>query len=142
MRRIDLVRQAVDEQLSDTYDLLAMRLIHPPPGVEVDIQKEIDDLYVYPERLQASYRDEWRSIAIRALFEHGFPDHWRSDEENLQRSLAELREQAIPRCIHNHHRLFRRLGEVLEIQASENTVVFPAPRRRALMKLIWPENGG
>ncbi|MCM0613895.1 hypothetical protein KFJ24_15515 [Marinobacter sediminum] len=37
--------------------------------------------------------------------------------------------------------LFRALGEVLENERSDRTVVFPDPRRRALMELIWPERG-
>jgi hypothetical protein len=139
MRRIDLVRNAVAEQLNDPYDLLAMRLIFPPDWSEVKIEREISDLYVYPERLEASYCDEWRAIAVRAVFKHGFSDHWRSDEENLDLYFLYLRQEAIPRCIHNHIDLFRSLGEVLQIEQSGNTIRFPDARRRALMKIIWPE---
>ncbi|MBO6809915.1 MULTISPECIES: hypothetical protein [Marinobacter] len=56
MSRIDLVKTAVDEQLNDCYDLLAMRMLFPPDQVEVTIEQEIKDLYVYPERLQTGYR--------------------------------------------------------------------------------------
>ncbi|WP_150911845.1 hypothetical protein [Marinobacter halotolerans] len=139
MSRIDLVKQVVAEQLDDPYYLLALRLIFPPDRVEVEIDKEISDLYVYPERLEASYRDEWRSIATRALFRYAFGDHWRSDEENLNRYVCFLRDEAIPRCIHNHIDLFRNLGEVLQIQQSDNTVSFPHPGRQALMDIIWPK---
>jgi hypothetical protein len=98
MSRIDLVRQMVEEQLDDPYYLLALRLIFPPDRVEVKTDKEISDLYVYPERLEA-----------------------------------------IPRCIHNHIDLFRRLGEVLKIRQSDNTIIFPDPGRRAVMDIIWPK---
>lgn len=141
MDRIERVRQAVDRELDDAYDLLAMRLLFPPLGIKVSISDEISDLYTYPERLESSYRDEWRSLAIRAVFKHGFSDHWRSDEDNLQRYLDHLKGELIPRCIHNNSVLFRRLGEVLQIQSSDNTLVFPSPRRRALMSLIWPDGG-
>jgi len=139
MSRIDLVRQVVADQLDDPYYLLALRLIFPPDRVEVKIDKEISDLYVYPERLNASYRDDWRSIATRALFRNAFGDHWRSDEENLNRYVSFLRDEAIPRCIHNHIDLFRKLGEVLQILQSDNTVSFPHPGRQALMDIIWPK---
>ncbi|GBO84403.1 MAG: hypothetical protein FH752_18560 [Marinobacter adhaerens] len=56
MSRIDLVKTAVGEHLDDSYDLLAMRLLFPPDHVEVKIEQEIKDLYVYPERLQTGYR--------------------------------------------------------------------------------------
>ena len=46
MSRIDLVKAAVDEQLNDSYDLLAMRMLFPPDHVEVKIDQEIKDLYV------------------------------------------------------------------------------------------------
>jgi len=139
MSRIDLVKAAVDEQLNDSYDLLAMRMLFPPDHVEVKIEQEIRDLYVYPERLETGYRDEWRAIATRALFRNAFGDHWRPDEENLARYMIFLRDQAIPRCVHENIELFRMLGEVLTIAGSENAIAFPDPRRRALMKIIWPE---
>ncbi|TGN39462.1 hypothetical protein [Marinobacter confluentis] len=139
MNRIEVVRQAVAQQLDDPYDLLAMRLMFPPDRAVVRIDKEISDLYAYPERLQASYRDEWLAIATRAVFRNAFSDHWRSDEENLDDYLRYLRSQAIPKCIHDHIELFRKLGEVLQIDRSDNTIAFPDPGRRALMKIIWPD---
>lgn len=139
MSRINLVRQVANEHLGDVYSLLAMRILYPPDRVEVGIEKEIEDLYIYPERLDSSYRDEWRSITTRALVDHGFPDHWRTDEENLEAYVNYLRDEAIPRCIHNNIQLFRRLGEVLQIAESDNTLTFPDPRRRALLRMIWPE---
>lgn len=141
MSRIDLVKTAVDEQLNDCYDLLAMRMLFPPDQVEVTIEQEIKDLYVYPERLETGYRDEWRAIATRALFRNAFGDHLRSDEENLERYLEFLRNEAIPRCVHENIELFRMLGEVLSISRSDNAIAFPDPKRRALMKIIWPERG-
>lgn len=142
MSRIDLVKAAVDEQLNDSYDLLAMRMLFPPDHVEVKIDQEIRDLYVYPERLDTGYRDEWRAIATRALFRNAFEDHWRPDEENLDRYLGFLRDEAIPRCVHDNIELFRMLGEILAIAKSDNTTAFPDPKRRALMRIIWPEKGG
>ena len=142
MSRIDLVKQAMDEQLDNSYDLLALRILFPPDSVVVKIEQEIRDLYVYPERLETSYRDEWRSIVARALIRNAFADHWRTDQENLNRYLAYLRDHAIPRCVHDNIGVFRMLGEVLAISESENAVVFPDPRRQALMKMIWPEKAG
>lgn len=139
MSRIDLVRQAVAEQLDNPYDLLALRLIYPPDRIQVPIEKEINDLYMYPERLGSSYYDEWRGLAVRGLFTHGFTEHWRTEPENLQQHLEFLRREAIPRCIHDHIELFRRLGEILQIADADNTLVFRGPKRRAVMKLIWPE---
>jgi hypothetical protein len=52
-----------------------------------------------------------------------------------------LRDQAIPRCVHENIDLFRMLGEVLAIGRSDNAIAFPDPKRRALMKIIWPEKG-
>ena len=87
MSRIERVRRAVAEHLDDPYSLLALRLLFAPERVVVTIEDEIRDLYTYPERLNASYADEWRRIATRAVFDGAFDD----------------------------------------------------PGRRALMKLIWPE---
>ncbi|MFO7992563.1 MAG: hypothetical protein R6U69_00215 [Marinobacter sp.] len=139
MSRIELVRHFVDEQLNDPYDLLAMRLMFPPDRIEVEIDQEINDLYAYPERLEAGYRHEWRAIAIRALFNHAFTDHWRSDRDNLDCYLKSLRDQAIPGCIRENVGLFRILGEILTIARSDNAITFPDPGRQALMTMIWPE---
>lgn len=139
MSRIDLVQRVVRGNLNNPFDLLAMRLMYPPDRIEVTIDKEINDLYTYPERLQTSYCDEWRSLAVRGLFRHGFSDHGRADETNLENYLGFLRNEAIPRCIVANSELFRCLGEVLLIAQADNTLVFRDPKRRAVMKLIWPE---
>lgn len=139
MNRIELVRQAVEQHLSDINDLLAMRLLFPPEQVVVAIEKEIQDLYAYPERLETSHRDEWQSIAVKALHKHGFDGNGQTDQQSLNAYLAFLRVDVIPRCIQDHPALFRSLEEVLAIQQSENTITFPDPRRRALMRMIWPK---
>lgn len=139
MSRIELVRQAVAEQLDEPHALLALRLLFPPQRVAVSIEDEIRDLYTYPERLNASYTDEWRAIATRAIFERAFDDAGRSDQANLEQYLRYLRDDAIPGCIQDHPELFRSLHDIQRILESDNTVTFPDPGRLALMKLIWPE---
>ena len=139
MTKTNLIEDVLANDLNDIYDLLALRLLFAPQEWTMDIEQDIRDLYVYPERLDSSYRDEWRRIAKRALFREGFPDHWLDDRENLSRYVRFLQKEAIPRCIHNHIELFRMLGEVLNIQRCSRTVVLPNPRRRALDALIWPE---
>lgn len=141
MSRINTVRSAVNEQLNDSHDLLAIRLLFPPDRVEVKIEQEIKDLYAYPERLMTGYRDEWRGLATRALFKNAFADHSRSDQENLQRYLNDLRHHSIPRCMEENIELFGMLAEIIAIARSHNTVAFPDPQRQALMKIIWPERG-
>ncbi len=140
MNKIELVRQSVEQHLSDIHDLLAMRLLFPPEQSVVAIEKEILDLYLYPERLETSYRDEWQSIAVKGVYTNGFADHGRTDRKNLDVYLGFLREQAIPRSTQDHSRLFRALEEVLAIQRSDNTIPFPGPGRRFLMHLIWPKD--
>jgi hypothetical protein len=142
MNKIELVRQSVDQHLGNVNDLLAMRLIFPPEQSVVSIEKEILDLYLYPERLETSYQDEWKSIALKAVYKKGFPDQWRTDQDNLDVYLGFLRDQAIPRCIHDHLSLFQTLEEIMAIQRSDNTITFPDPKRQALMRLIWPEEKG
>jgi len=126
-------------RLNDSYDLLSMSLLFPPDYVVVKIDQEIRDLYVYPERLDSGYCDEWRAIATRVLFRNAFGEHWRSDEENLQLYLKYLRSQAIPKCVHQNVELFRMLGEALAIARSTNTIAFPDRQRQALINIIWPE---
>lgn len=139
MNRVELVRQSVELHLSDIRDLLAMRLSFPPDQMVVSIEKEIQDLYTYPERLETSHRDEWQSIAVKALHRHGFTAAGQTDQQSLDAYLGFLRDEMIPRCIQDHLKLFQSLDEVLAIQQSENTIIFPDPRRRALMRMIWPK---
>lgn len=139
MTRTELIEEVLATQLTDMYDLLALRILFAPDEWTMDIAQDIRDLYIYPERLDGSYRDEWHRIAKRALFREGFRDHWLDDRANLTQYVRSLQQEAIPRCIHNHIELFRMLGEVMEIQRSSRTVLLPNPRRRALDALIWPE---
>mgnify|MGYP003632065180 CR=1 FL=1 len=139
MNRIERVRQSVEQHLNDIHDLLAMRLLFPPEHSVVTIEKEILDLYLYPERLETSYRDEWKAIALKAIYHHGFADHSHTDRDNLDAYLGLLREQRIPHCIQDHLSLFHTLEEILAIQNAGNTLTFPDPRRQSLMRLIWPD---
>ncbi len=140
MNRIERVRQAVEENVKGIETLLAMRLLFPPENPVVTIEQEIFDLYVYPERLESSYRDEWQAIAVKAIYQHAFPDQAESDQNNLQRYLAHLHNLAIPRCQQEHPRLFRALEEIRAIAQAGNTLTFPDPRRKAIARLIWPKD--
>lgn len=139
MDRIELVRHAVEQHLGDISNLLAMRLLFPPDHMVVTIEKEIRDLYTYPERLETSHRDEWKSIAVKALHRKAFIGQGRTDAENLETYIAYLKAEAIPECKLEHNRLFHKFDEILAIQQAENTIMFPDPRRKGLLRLIWPD---
>jgi hypothetical protein len=85
------------------------------------------------------YQDEWKSIALKALYQHGFADHWQTDQDSLDAYLGLLRDRAIPRCIQDHHSLFHTLEEILAIKNAGNTITFPDPKWQALMRLIWSD---
>ena len=142
MNRAERIRALIDGRFDNPYDLLALRLLFPPEHPVVRIDDEIRDLYVYPERLDSSYREEWRRLAVRGLHDHGFADHWESDQDNLERYAEHLARQAIPQCIHEHIDLFRTLGQALAIDQAGNTLRFPDRGRQSVMRLIWPEGNG
>jgi len=130
----DLIRQSLQQQLSDISDLLALRLVYPPQQAVVSIDQEILDLYTYPERLETSYRDEWKAIALKALYRHGVSDEGGTDEQKLEAYLRSLRDDVIPRCKRNNAELFDALEEILAIQRADNTITFPGPGRRKPVK--------
>lgn len=142
MNRAERIRGLIDTRFDNPYDLLALRLLFPPERAVVRIEDEIRDLYTYPERLETSYREEWRGLAIRGIHRDGFADHWRTDQDNLALYADTLARQAIPQCIHNNRALFQTLGKALAVAESANTLRFPDPRRRAVMQMIWPEGEG
>ena len=139
MDRIGLVRKAVEQHLGDIRDLLAMQLLFPPDHLVVTIEKEIRDLYTYPERLQTSHRDEWKAVAVKALHRNAFSGHGQTDQENLKDYLRNLQEVAIIQCKADNPDLFRSLEEVMAIEQSANTVFLPDARRKNVSRLIWPE---
>lgn len=49
----------------DLRELLLLRLAFDDPDDIVDIEQDIDDLMRFPERLNCSYPDEWRSYLKR-----------------------------------------------------------------------------
>lgn len=138
MDRIELVRHAVEQHLGDISNLLAMRLLFPPDHMVVTIEKEIRDLYTYPERLETSHRDEWKSIAVKALHRNGFTGTDETDQQRLNTYLLYLRKQAIPGCVETNRKLFTCLEEILAIQRAVNTVTFRAPKRKASLRQVWP----
>lgn len=142
MNKVEWVRQAVEQHLSDIRTLLAMRLLFPPEQSVVSIDKEILDLYQYPERLESSYRDEWQAIALKALYKHGFADPEQTDQDNLSTYLDYLCKQAIPGSWQRHAPLFSALNEILAIQRASNTLVFPHAGKRAALRRARPAPQG
>lgn len=140
MNRIELARQSVERHLNDIRDLLAMRLLFPPEHTVIAIEKEIRDLYTYPERLETSHRDEWKAIAVKALHRNAFRENGQTDEKNLEDYLGLLQEYAIDQCKTDNAELFRCLEQLLAIEQAANTITFHDAKRREVLRLIWPDH--
>lgn len=136
MNRSDHINQLLEDRFDDPYSLLALRLYFGADDWVQDINRDIDDLYEFPERLHGSYRSEWRSVAVRGIHQHGFTCHRQSDCISLQNYGDFLASEVLPQIVHDHNELFCILGQVLTIVESPRIASFKTPLRRQIEALL------
>jgi hypothetical protein len=116
--------------------LLLLRLAFNNTQDIVDIEQDINDLYLFPERLASSYPDEWRSYIKRHLGKLGLNSDSLADILNDQhqhhsQQLARLHQQV--KCAEpQYNRLINILDEVRASQQSGNVVPLKTPLHRWL----------
>jgi hypothetical protein len=69
--------------------LLLLRVVFDVDKKHSSLDKDIYDLFEYPERLQESYRDEWCSWIKNTLHRHAFRDENKPDCQNLSHYLEQ-----------------------------------------------------
>lgn len=84
MTRNQLIEQTFALQDASAGFLLLLRLILDIDKKNSNLQQDIHDLFEYPERLENSYSDEWRSWIKNVLHRRAFRDRCKSDSDNLK----------------------------------------------------------
>ena len=123
------------EQLSLPV-LFALRLLFDKRDDVSDLDRDIAELAHFPERITASYRQEWefyvRRALIRYLREHS---HTRASIL-IDKILADV--QYIQEQDSRYKAMLRVIEETQTVMTTDNTRVFPSPWRQQIMALMLP----
>ena len=122
-------------RLSDDV-LLALRVLYDDPLDIVDLKQDIDDLTLYPERLQDSYRKEWETYVLKALAEDLKRDEALSASEFIENIMQRVEEVEQNNTAYAAYRPL--VAQAKTINDSGNTFVFPSPFRQQLMAFLLP----
>lgn len=116
--------------------LLALRLYYDSPTERVDIDKDIQELSEFPERLSGSYRAEWESFVKRQVAKQILHDDATPVSDVIETIMADLERMydGDPRF----SRLLEQVRRAEAIEQSDKAKVFPTPLRRQLMALLLP----
>lgn len=116
--------------------LLALRLYYDNAAKGASLDKDIEELSTFPERLSGSYRAEWESLVKREVARQIIQQDTRPVSEVIEVIMAELES-----LYESDSRFLRLLSIVKQAEAFEktdNARVLPTPLRRQLMALLLP----
>ena len=122
-------------RLSDDV-LLALRVLYDDPLDIVDLKQDIDDLTLYPERLQDSYRKEWETYVLKALAEDLKREEALSANEFIENIMERVEEVEKNDTAYAAYRPM--IAQAKSINESGNTLIFPSPFRQQLMAFLLP----
>ena len=122
-------------RLSDDV-LLALRVLYDDPLDVVDLKQDIDDLTLYPERLQDSYRKEWETYVLKALAEDLKREEALSANEFIENIMERVEEVEKNDTAYAAYRPL--IAQAKSINESGNTLIFPSPFRQQLMAFLLP----
>ena len=100
--------------------LLLLRIVTDDEAVASTLERDIQDLYHYPERLTNSYMDEWRSWIKRALRLRAFNAPGLSDALSLQRFIEQQYRQRGAEIEQRFATFKQILQEVKDIEQASN----------------------
>ena len=112
-------------------ELLALRLLFDDPRDIVDLDQDIKDLEFFPERLAASYKQEWIAYigrAIAAQCKSVDEDDERIYAGTIQSKANELQDRDDER----YRRLLAFVSRAQGISENDNVVSMPNPLRKRL----------
>lgn len=116
--------------------LLALRLLYDKPDDISNLDKDINDLARYPERLHDSYRSEWETYVRRALVIALKDSPLSSPAEFVEGVMQEVEE--IQQSSERYFQLKAMVEQAQRIVDADNTHLFPTPWRQQLMALLLP----
>lgn len=116
-------------------ELMTFRLLFDQIDPPQDIEQDLRDLYVYPERLHDSYIDEWRAFIKRAL---------KAQCESVEGLDIEVLQRVVDRNISEKGEWLssalalglETIEHVRAIQEIPNVSAFKHPNSAALHRLI------
>ena len=122
-------------RLSDEV-LLAFRVLYDDPLDIVDLEQDVSELTLYPERLVESYRKEWEVYVLKAMAKALKANSHTSSAEFIASVMKQVEE--IQETSDMFKKLLHHVKSAKRINQAENAIVFPSPLRQQLMAFLLP----
>lgn len=120
--------------------LLLLRVALESPDEVISIEKDIEDLYLFPERLELSYKDEWLAYIKRALacinISQAELQSIMNNNAAVNIEAAKHINQLITAADPQYQRLLNILTEVQQLNRSSNISPLKTPLHRWLEWVI------
>lgn len=134
MTKTELIEQSFGLQSASLSFLLLLRIIVDKP--ESQLEADINDLYLYPGRLQSSYREEWISYIRLQLVKRAFPFNNHTLAKNLNHFIEQQYSIRGEEITAKHERLLRILSDSSNMNNAENIVPINTRFQRSLNGLV------
>lgn len=122
-------------RLSDEV-LFAFRVLYDDPLDIVDLEQDVSELALYPERLTESYRKEWEVYVLKAMAKALKANSHTSSAEFIESVMKQVEE--IQETSDMFKRLIHHVQNAKSISQTKNAIVFPSPLRQQLMAFLLP----
>ena len=114
-------------QKDEIIQLFVYRYLLDRPNDVVKIDKDIDDLVVYPERIVESYPAEWQCFVQSALRRHPEP-------QRVHEQAAVMLQR--PGDFPGYAAMYEKILRALKVYDANNVYVIKHPVRKAIERLI------
>lgn len=116
--------------------LLAFRVLYNDPLDIVDLEQDVLELALYPERLKESYRKEWEVYVLKAMAKALKANSHTSSAEFIESVIKQVEE--IQETSDMFKKLVHHVQNAKSINQTKNAIVFPSPLRQQLMAFLLP----
>lgn len=132
------IAKKLDLKNVDMTLLFALRMVFDRARDIVNLDNDIKDLLIYPERLEGSYRDEWSTYISRAIAKEVKIKVERDGTTSAEDYLSLIEEKVDNLVLSEDARYQHLLSLVKQAQSVSNSKtvsVFPHPLKKQLEKL-------
>lgn len=136
MTRNQLIEQSFGLRDATPNFLLLLRVVLDIDKKNSSLESDIYDLFQYPERLEESYRDEWRSWIKNTLHKNAFHNDKKNDAQSLMDYLDTQYLQRNKEIKDRFTEYSKVLEKVVAIQQSGNVKPFKSKLKSNLELLM------
>ncbi len=138
LTRTELIEYTFNLQDASSIFLLLLRVVLDQEKPGNNLRQDIYDLGIYPERLEGSYHDEWRTYIKRHLHKNAFTDASLSDAEALMTYLQSIYESRLALIQEDFAEYDQIIERTILVNNSDNVMPIQHRLKNTLNMLMQP----